>query len=118
MRKEAGELQDIIRRHLVFILFVDNVQISALTKSLKINIEIAYLDGHSADGTVNFVSFQNLPETDVPNLRFFCIGTPERFPQRKCVLIKHNRPGHYDILEKRLNGGYQTKLSEMYPVLM
>ncbi len=65
--KEAGELQDIIRRHLVFILFVDNVQISALTKSLKINIEIAYLDGHSADGTVNFVSFQNLPETDVPN---------------------------------------------------
>jgi len=62
----------------------DNVQISALTKSLKINIEIAYLDGHSADGTVNFVSFQNLPETDVPN---------------PPILLY--RPGHYDILEKK-----------------
>lgn len=43
------------------------MQISALTKALKINIEIAYLDGHSADGTVNFVPFQNLPEVDVQN---------------------------------------------------
>jgi len=61
----------------------DHVQISALTNMLKLNIEIAYLDGHSDDGSVSFVQFYNMPPEDFAN-------TP--------VLLY--RPGHYDILEK------------------
>lgn len=41
----------------------DHVQIAALTKALKLNIQVAYLDGHSEE--VNFVDFQSVPP--VPN---------------------------------------------------
>ncbi|OCB85850.1 cysteine proteinase [Sanghuangporus baumii] len=61
----------------------DHVQITALTKILKLNIEVAYLDGHGADGSVNFVQFHNVP--------------PEDFDNPPVLLY---RPGHYDILER------------------
>ncbi|KAL5478881.1 hypothetical protein ACEPAI_2158 [Sanghuangporus weigelae] len=61
----------------------DHVQITALTKILKLNIEVAYLDGHGADGSVNFVQFHNVP--------------PEDFDDPPVLLY---RPGHYDILER------------------
>ncbi|THH09672.1 hypothetical protein EW145_g1856 [Phellinidium pouzarii] len=61
----------------------DHVQITALTKVLKLNVEVAYLDGHSDDGSVSFVEFQNVPLDDNEN-----------------PLVLLYRPGHYDILEK------------------
>ena len=46
---------------------IDHVQITALTKMLKINIDIAYLDGHGDDGSVSFVQFYNIPPEDFEN---------------------------------------------------
>ncbi|KAI0821438.1 cysteine proteinase [Irpex lacteus] len=65
----------------------DHIQITALTKALKINIQVAYLDGHSAS-TVNFVDFLN-NEEGIENDG----GKPP-------VLLY--RPGHYDILESQV----------------
>ncbi|TCD68017.1 hypothetical protein EIP91_011628 [Steccherinum ochraceum] len=62
----------------------DDVQITVLTKALNFNIQVAYLDGRSSDGTVNFVEFQIAPPAP---------GAPP-----PPVLLY--RPGHYDILEK------------------
>ncbi|KAH8104097.1 cysteine proteinase [Cristinia sonorae] len=62
----------------------DHVQITALTKALNFSIQVAYLDGHGNDGTVNFVEFQ--------------IAPPEEGSPPSPVLLY--RPGHYDILEK------------------
>ncbi|KAI8972593.1 cysteine proteinase [Trametes punicea] len=61
----------------------DHVQIAALSNMLKVNINVAYLDGHDPHGNVNFVSFQNAPDpsTEPVNLLY--------------------RPGHYDILDRR-----------------
>ncbi|KAI0370907.1 cysteine proteinase [Pilatotrama ljubarskyi] len=61
----------------------DHVQIAALSKMLKANINVAYLDGHDAQGTVSFVSFQNAPD-----------------PNAEPVNLLY-RPGHYDILDRR-----------------
>ncbi|KAI0088117.1 cysteine proteinase [Irpex rosettiformis] len=62
----------------------DHIQMTALTKALKVNVRVAYLDGHSAT-TVNFVDFLN-NEDSVDG------GGP-------AVLLY--RPGHYDILESQ-----------------
>ncbi|KAI0830110.1 cysteine proteinase [Trametes gibbosa] len=61
----------------------DHVQIIALSKMLKVNINVAYLDGHDAQGVVSFVPFQNAhdPDTEPVHLLY--------------------RPGHYDILDRR-----------------
>lgn len=51
--------------------YLDHVQIAALTKALKLNIKVAYLDGHSDE--VNFVDFQSVPpepDADPPVLLF------------------------------------------------
>ena len=45
----------------------DHVQMTALSRALKTNIRVAYLDGHSTDGTVNFVDFVNTPPEDSPD---------------------------------------------------
>lgn len=37
--------------------FTDHVQLTALSQALKVNLKIAYLDGRSQDGRVEFVSF-------------------------------------------------------------
>ncbi|KAJ8075006.1 hypothetical protein PM082_019333 [Marasmius tenuissimus] len=60
----------------------DHVQMTALSKALQINIDIAYLDGRGANGQVEFVKFEN--------------GTPEVISPI-CLLY---RPGHYDILKQ------------------
>ncbi|OJT14251.1 Ubiquitin thioesterase otubain-like [Trametes pubescens] len=61
----------------------DHVQMSALSKVMKVNINVAYLDGHDAQGTVSFVSFQNAPDPDTEPVHLLY------------------RPGHYDILDRR-----------------
>ena len=35
---------------------------TALSQALGLNIDIAYLDGRSADGAVEFVRFRNAPD--------------------------------------------------------
>ncbi|KAI0651332.1 cysteine proteinase [Trametes meyenii] len=61
----------------------DHVQITALSKMLKVNINVAYLDGHDTQGTVSFVPFQNAPDPDTEPINLLY------------------RPGHYDILDRR-----------------
>jgi len=63
----------------------DHVQISALSRALKINIKVAYLDGRGDGDKVDFVELSNIE--DGYN------GMKE-----VCLLY---RPGHYDILEYR-----------------
>lgn len=45
----------------------DHPQITALSRALKVNINVAYLDGHSQSngGKVDFVEFQNTDEAGV-----------------------------------------------------
>ncbi|KAH9916247.1 cysteine proteinase, partial [Epithele typhae] len=61
----------------------DHVQMNALASALKVNVNVAYLDGHNAKGEVNFVPFQNAA---------FTVTHPVNLLYR---------PGHYDILDKR-----------------
>jgi len=58
----------------------DHVQITALARALRVNVSVAYLDGHAPDGRVDFVDFANAP------------GEPP--------LVLLYRPGHYDILNR------------------
>jgi ubiquitin thioesterase protein OTUB1 len=37
----------------------DHVQLSAITQALQVNVKIAYLDGRSQDGHVEFVTFNH-----------------------------------------------------------
>ncbi|KAI3612679.1 otubain-like cysteine protease [Moniliophthora roreri] len=59
----------------------DHVQMTALSRALQINIDIAYLDGRGVNGAVEFVKFQDAKTKLKPI----------------CLLY---RPGHYDILVK------------------
>ncbi|PCH43001.1 cysteine proteinase [Wolfiporia cocos MD-104 SS10] len=64
----------------------DHVQIIALSRVLKVNITVAYLDGrphNSQEGKVDFLEFHN---ADIPGMN---------------PVILLYRPGHYDILDKR-----------------
>jgi ubiquitin thioesterase protein OTUB1 len=38
---------------------IDHVQITALSRAMKINVKVAYLDGHDSSGHVDFVEFKN-----------------------------------------------------------
>jgi ubiquitin thioesterase protein OTUB1 len=38
-------------------MILDHVQVTAISEALKVNVEIAYLDGRSKDGNVEFVKF-------------------------------------------------------------
>ena len=40
----------------------DHVQISALSRALRINVKVAYLDGRGEDEKVDFVELQNVEE--------------------------------------------------------
>jgi ubiquitin thioesterase protein OTUB1 len=42
---------------------IDHVQLTAISQALKVNVEIAYLDGRSDDGRVEYVKFNHA--TDV-----------------------------------------------------
>jgi hypothetical protein len=39
--------------------FLDHVQITALSRALQINVDIAYIDGRNVDGDVNFVELRH-----------------------------------------------------------
>ncbi|KAF6750781.1 peptidase C65 Otubain-domain-containing protein [Ephemerocybe angulata] len=58
----------------------DHMQMTALCRELKLNLDVAYLDGRQADN-VDFVQFREGPETQKPLTLLY-------------------RPGHYDILVK------------------
>jgi len=58
----------------------DHVQMTALSRALKIGVKIAYLDGRGTDGKVDFVDFDSTDSGDPLQLLY--------------------RPGHYDILVK------------------
>ncbi|KAF8180849.1 peptidase C65 Otubain-domain-containing protein [Pholiota molesta] len=58
----------------------DNVEIDALSNALKLNLDLAYLNGVAQDGHVDFIQFRN--DLDV----------------NKQALVLLYRPGHYDIL--------------------
>jgi len=64
----------------------DHVQMTALTRALKMNVNVAYLDGRSPTGKVDFVEFRD-PDSQIEN------GSP--------ITLLY-RPGHYDILDKRI----------------
>ncbi|KAI0696410.1 peptidase C65 Otubain-domain-containing protein [Cerioporus squamosus] len=61
----------------------DHVQMNALATALKVNVNVAYLDGHDQQGKVSFVPFQNAPFTFLEPVNLLY------------------RPGHYDILDRR-----------------
>jgi Peptidase C65 Otubain len=46
---------------------LDHVQVTAISRALKVNVKIAYLDGRSDDGRVEFVTFNNaINESETP----------------------------------------------------
>ena len=51
---------------------------NALSIALKVNVNVAYLDGHDAQGQVSFVPFQNASFTviDTVNLLYRCVVVP------------------------------------------
>jgi len=63
----------------------DHVQMSALTRALKVNLRVAYLSGRGDEEKVDFVEMNNVPEG--------------QNGMKEVVLLY--RPGHYDILEYR-----------------
>jgi len=44
----------------------DHVQMTALTRALKMNVNVAYLDGRSSSGKVDFVEFRD-PDSQLEN---------------------------------------------------
>jgi len=58
----------------------DHVQILALSRALHIDVDIAYLDGRSTNGRVDFVEFRHSNDKETNPLMLLY------------------RPGHYDIL--------------------
>ncbi|KAI0299058.1 cysteine proteinase [Multifurca ochricompacta] len=61
----------------------DHVQVTAISRAIKVNVKIAYLDGRNKDGRVEFVTFNHaIDEEEAPLTLIY-------------------RPGHYDILDKR-----------------
>ncbi|EPS98937.1 hypothetical protein FOMPIDRAFT_1148232 [Fomitopsis schrenkii] len=63
----------------------DHVQMTALTRALRVNIKVAYLDGHvhGHEGNVSFVEFNDAEEAAID------------------PVILLYRPGHYDVLGQR-----------------
>lgn len=43
---------------------IDHVQMTALSRALKVNVSVAYLDGHvhGEEGKVDFVEFKNVED--------------------------------------------------------
>lgn len=58
----------------------DHVQMTALSRALQLNVNVAYLDGRNSNGLVDFVEFRSAADAN---------ETP---------LTLLYRPGHYDIL--------------------
>ncbi|KAK0497745.1 cysteine proteinase [Armillaria luteobubalina] len=58
----------------------DHVQMTALSRALQLNVNVAYLDGRNSNGLVDFVEFRSAPDAN------------------ELPLTLLYRPGHYDIL--------------------
>ena len=61
MGKEAGELSYFGHAHLADLqlhFFQDNVEIEALSRALRLNIDVAYLNGGRGDGAIDFIKFR------------------------------------------------------------
>lgn len=57
--REAGAYPLLLYTILLILLpLVDHVQMTALSRMLRINIDVAYLDGRGSNGQVEFVKFQ------------------------------------------------------------
>ncbi|KAH7882177.1 peptidase C65 Otubain-domain-containing protein [Phlebopus sp. FC_14] len=66
----------------------DDVQINALSRAMKVHLQIAYLSGRKGD-----------------NLTFVDLNYAEPMAESKAEpLVLLYRPGHYDILEKEIEG--------------
>jgi hypothetical protein len=85
---------------------IDHVQLTAISQALKVNLEIAYLDGRSEDGRVEFVKFDHATDVNETPLTLLyrwvsdgiLFGMRAWFDDRFWM---PRRPGHYDILDKR-----------------
>ncbi|KAF9228075.1 cysteine proteinase [Gyrodon lividus] len=81
----------------------DDIQVTALVLALNIHVKVAYLDGHSPDGHVNFHDFGEDARNDVGNseplvLLYRSVVLPLiLFVEMHGLLTS---PGHYDILQK------------------
>ena len=67
MGKEAGEL--LIDSHLADLqlqFFQDNVEIEALSRALRLNIDVAYVNGVREDGMTDFIKFRYGPSEAAP----------------------------------------------------
>ncbi|TFK74142.1 cysteine proteinase [Pluteus cervinus] len=60
----------------------DEPQIIALTNAMKVNVEVAYVDGHTTSDIVKFVRIHNAQDEN----------------SRSIMLLY--RPGHYDVLNR------------------
>lgn len=81
---------------------IDHVQMTALTRVLKINVNVAYLDGHAhQNGEVNFVTFDNAigPEEPINLLYRYAEILSALHVYRSQTFL--DRPGHYDILDSK-----------------
>lgn len=57
--REAGAYLSLLHSILLILPpLVDHVQMTALSRVLRINIDVAYLDGRGSNGQVEFVKFQ------------------------------------------------------------
>jgi ubiquitin thioesterase protein OTUB1 len=73
---------------------------TALSRALKINVKVAYLDGRSSDGKVDFVEFNHAdPGVEPMTLLYRCVDCAT--VRSKVLIIQFDRPGHYDILDRR-----------------
>ena len=60
--KEAGNILILYLQNSWLTTIADHVQMTALSRVLQLNIKVAYLDGHSAVGNVDWVDFQCTPD--------------------------------------------------------
>jgi ubiquitin thioesterase protein OTUB1 len=76
----------------------DHVQITALARALHVNVSVAYLDGHSPTGNVEFVPFQH-GDADSEEATLHLLYRYVISSSRLMWILMDVRPGHYDILE-------------------
>jgi ubiquitin thioesterase protein OTUB1 len=89
-----------------YLSLIDHVQLTAISQALKVNLNIAYLDGRSEDGRVEFVKFNHataVNETPL-TLIYRWVSDGILFSMRSLFddgFWMSRRPGHYDVLDKR-----------------
>lgn len=78
------------------------MQISALSRALRINVKVAYLDGRGDGEKVDFVELKNVEEgyngMNEVVLLYRCVPSGTLALPADTIAF---RPGHYDTLEYR-----------------